>query len=265
MQKKTFFDRLPYITAYTCKFDPRFSYFVYLPESYNTIDQPESYNTIVLIHGSERSAESYRNRFKLFAEETNSVIIVPLFPVGIPESGNIEADLGNYFMAVENGIRFDEILINMINEFWDRFNLKANKIMLHGFSGGAQFAHRFFYIHPERIKCISIGSMSMITYLFDTEKWPLGCMDIQNLYGVAFNIDKLKNKPIQIIVGDKDTSTVENTFGGKNRLEKTKSLFDDYMKNGLNVRYDIVEGVGHNGFKLLDKVFDFFRGSINMH
>ena len=43
-----------------------------------------------------------------------------------------------------------------------------------GFSGGAQFAHRFLYIHPGRLRAVSLGAPGLVTMLDETRAWWVG-------------------------------------------------------------------------------------------
>ncbi|MBL4603837.1 MAG: hypothetical protein JKY84_13915, partial [Emcibacteraceae bacterium] len=78
---------LPYIGQtpfFACQFDQRFSYCLYVPKDYYTQTQ-DNFNLLVIIHGSARTAERYRNLFADFAEENQCIVLAPLFPIGIED------------------------------------------------------------------------------------------------------------------------------------------------------------------------------------
>ena len=65
--------RIPF-TA--CQADPRFSYCLYVPTIQRV--QPDSpLPLVVVIHGSSRTAESFRDQFIEFAEQNSALILVP--------------------------------------------------------------------------------------------------------------------------------------------------------------------------------------------
>ena len=61
---------------YACAYDQRFSYCLYVPE----LPTSGRYRLIVLIHGTNRPAERYRDRFAAFGKEHGAIIMAPLFP-----------------------------------------------------------------------------------------------------------------------------------------------------------------------------------------
>jgi hypothetical protein len=69
---------------FACQYDQRFSYCLYVPESYDE-DGDATYPLAVIVHGTTRTAQEYRDRFVDFAERAQCVIMVPLFPCGINE------------------------------------------------------------------------------------------------------------------------------------------------------------------------------------
>ena len=48
------------------------------------------------------------------------------------------------------------------------------RFLLHGFSGGGQFVHRFGYLHADRLAGLSIGAPGRITYLDPDRPWWIG-------------------------------------------------------------------------------------------
>lgn len=253
-------------TLYACKIDQRFSYCAYIPKSYQE-EGTKIYNLVVLVHGTERAAQGYRDSFIDFAEETDSIILAPLFPAGI----EVEGELDSYKFVKYHTIRFDEILLSMISEIEEKYRVYSQKFFLHGFSGGGHFVHRFLYLHPERLLGISIGAPGMITYLDSTRPWHIGTQNFKDVFGVELNIEAIKKVPVHMVIGSKDTETWEinvkngpywmegvDRFGAT-RIERLKGLQLNYSEVGMDVTFDTVPGVGHEGFKLLDAVKDYFK------
>lgn len=245
------------MTAYSCIHDARFNYYVYVPENWMTSKRKERYRLIVLVHGSERAPEHYRNKFKKFAEKNNAVILAPLFPAGLPTPEHLE----NYNMLRCGDIAFDIVLLGMIDELNERFPVETHSIFLHGFSAGGQFAHRFFSLYPERIHSVSIGAPGDISLLDDTKPWPEGSGGMRELFGRAPDCAKLPGKRVQIIVGDAD-NPAGNGSAGPDRVEINRGLCENYRSVGIDVEFTMVPGVSHEGFKLLPEVMSFFESGM---
>ncbi|MGI6764289.1 MAG: hypothetical protein ACOX4S_03125 [Anaerovoracaceae bacterium] len=252
-------------TMYACKADQRFSYCAYVPEAYDE-NGDDYYKLVVLIHGTERRAQNYRDNFIDFAEKYHCIVLAPLFPAGIIEEG----ELDSYKFIKFHGIRFDHILLSMIDEMNEKYRIYPDKFMLHGFSGGGHFVHRFYYLHPERLSALSIGAPGMITYLDENYPWHVGISDFEEQFGQSIDFEQLRKVKVQMVVGDQDVETWEINVKdgplwmdgvdkyGENRIQRLTGLKENYISKGISVRFDLVPGVNHNGWGILDAVKDFF-------
>jgi poly(3-hydroxybutyrate) depolymerase len=141
---------------FACQTDQRFSYCLYVPRD---IDTSRPHPLVVSVHGTERAVESYRDGFADLADKHQCVVLAPLFPAGIGDPD----DVHNYKTVDYRGIRFDLILLDMVAEVGARWPVTTDRFYLHGFSGGGQFAHRFLYLHPNRLAGISVAAPGSIT------------------------------------------------------------------------------------------------------
>jgi len=254
------------VTLYASKYDQRFSYYVYVPSSYEE-NQTDSYPLTIVVHGTERSAEKYRDNFIDYAEENNTFILAPLFPAGIIEYD----DIHSYKFLKFHDLRYDLVLLEMVNEISEKYRIMKEKFLLYGFSGGGHFVHRFYYLHPERLLAVSIGSPGRITYLENDKPWYNGVSDIELVFKKSIDYEELKRVEVQLIVGgeDKDTSMINNpndpTFDkeagryGETRIERLRALKQNLNNIGILTEYIEVPGVAHEGFKLTDEVKKFFQ------
>lgn len=252
-------------TLHACQYDLRFSYFAYIPTTYSE-DVNKKYPLTVIVHGTNRPVQQYRDAFIEFAEENESIILVPVFPAGIAFPG----ELSSYKFIRYQGIEYDKILFAMIDELSEKYRIQTEQFLLHGFSGGGHFAHRFLYLHPERLLGVSIGAPGRITYLDEDQPWYIGIADFKEKFGVPIRRDLMKQVPIQMVVGAKDTELAEindpadpfwmDGFDryGKTRVERLTALQKNFQENGIHAQLDIVPGVSHQGFKILDEVQAFF-------
>ncbi len=251
---------------YASQYDQRFSYCLYVPESYDE-DDDAIYPLAVIVHGTNRTAQEYRDRFVDFAERAQCVILAPLFPCGIDEPG----ELNNYKFIEYHGVRFDHVLLAMIDEIAAIYRLRADRFLMHGFSGGGHFAHRFFYLHPRRLLAVSIGAPGMVTLLDEDHDWWVGVRDLDQRFGIAPDIPSMREVPVQMVIGGDDTETWEITItpehrlwmpaadlAGANRQDRMAALRQSFEQHGIDVRQDTVPGVAHSGYALLEPVKAFF-------
>ncbi|MEW2500626.1 alpha/beta hydrolase [Amycolatopsis sp. CA-161197] len=246
--------------------DQRLSYGLFVPTDHTPEAAPLP--LVVVQHGTGRSAERYRDQWADFATRHRCVILAPLFPAGIGK----RRELHSFKFLEYDGIRFDEELLHIVEEVGEEFNTETETFFLHGFSGGGQFAHRFFYAHPGRLAGISIGAPGRITQLDDSLPWWLGTGGFREKFGIELDLAALRRVPVQMVVGSADVETWEiNNAGGPNwmdgvektgrtRIERIETLRDSFERSGLSVRFDVVPGVAHQGSRVIPVVQDFFAG-----
>jgi len=247
-----------------CRLDPRFSYYLYIPKGFK-LENAADYQIAAVIHGTSRNAEKLRDSFIEFADETNTLILAPLFPTGIID----REDIHNYKFIKFHDIRFDLILLDMVDDVRETFDITQDKFLLHGVSGGGQFAHRMLYLHPDRLIAASLGAPGRATYLDPSEDWYAGIRDFEEQFGKPLDMDSLKKVPVLLLVGAEDTEVVDYskdaTFTeasqkhGQTRVKKTRALLQNYLEYGLNARLEEIPGIGHEGLKMIPQATSFFK------
>ncbi|MGC4939417.1 alpha/beta hydrolase [Kribbella sp. DT2] len=247
------------IPIFASQVDPRLHYLLYVPQQLRDDDKAP---LLVVQHGTARTAAKYRDHLQPFADEHGVVILTPIFPAGLIDPN----DLHNFKFIEYHGIRFDHMLLSIVDEVAERFPVAADKFYLHGFSGGGQFTHRFLYLHPDRLAAASIGAPGRITQLDDTLEWWLGTKGFEQKFGQTIDFDALRRVPIQMVVGSEDVETWEiNNPGesnwmdgvektGSTRIERLRTLERNFRTHGLNVTFDVVEGAAHSGSLMLPTV-----------
>lgn len=246
--------------------DPRVSYCLYVPESYEEAGASR-YDLVVLMHGTERGAATYRDKFAEFAARHDTIVLAPLFPCHLAGPG----DLDNYKLIEAAGMRFDTLLLAMVSEVAAKYRLRGDRFLLHGFSGGGHFAHRFFYLHPQRLLGVSIGAPGVVTLLDPQLPWWTGTADLEARFGTTIDLAAMRQVAVQMIVGAADTDTWEITIpenspwwmpgandAGQTRIERLRSLQASFERAGIVVRFDVVPEVAHNGWSVLEPVKTFF-------
>lgn len=255
---------------FASQYDQRFSYCLYVPQDYSETDGRQ-YDLAVIVHGTGRTAAQYRDRFADFAEKHGCIILAPLFPVGIVEPG----ELANYKRIEFHGIRYDLVLLSMVDEVCAKYRIRDGGFMMYGYSGGGQFCQRFFMLHPQRLRAVAIGAPGVVTLLNQDYDWWVGVRDLKARFGIEIDLEAMRKVKVQTLIGGADDATWEITIPresklwmdgadlqGANRLERIAALADSFEAHGIAVRRDIVPGVAHSPFAMVDPAEDFFTSIV---
>lgn len=249
-----------------CRADRRCSYSIYVPSS--PACKPDgTRQLLVLVHGTDRRPEQLRDLYLPLAEELGCVLLAPLFPAALTD----DEEAHNFVFLRYRDIRFDALLLSMVEEAVELFNVSAGKFWLAGFSGGAQFANRFAYLHASRLAGVSIASPGTVTLLDGGKDWFSGVGLVEDALGQAVDWAGLRELNIHVAVGSDDTSTEviipESSplfcpginDSGSNRVERAKRLHDALCEAGVGSQFDLVPNADHVPGALMPVVSEYFR------
>ncbi|HEX2139483.1 MAG TPA: hypothetical protein VHG33_07220, partial [Woeseiaceae bacterium] len=167
---------------------------------------------------------------------------------------------------------YDLVLHSMIDEVREELGRLEERFLLFGFSGGGQFAHRYFYLHPERLAAVSVGAPGTVTLLDDTEPWWHGVGNLERHFGTGVNLDAMRGVGVQTVIGeldaepwdidvpaDSDLWSDRRNWAGRNRRERLDALRASLERHGIRVEHTVVPGIGHDGYAVLESVMRFFE------
>ncbi|KAJ7797519.1 hypothetical protein B0H14DRAFT_54885 [Mycena olivaceomarginata] len=179
---------------------------------------------------------------------------MPLFPAGIIDP----YDVHNYKHILYRGIRFDEVLLGMVAQAGGVWRVETERFWLHGFSGGGQFAHRFLYLHPQRLHGVSIGAPggSRIRGC-STGSGRRGWRMSRRCSGSRLILRRWRASRCSLWSGEKDTdgsALGKDDKAGTNRVERVRYLQGALEEIGVSSELTVVGGVGHDGVKCLPTV-----------
>ncbi len=177
--------------------------------------------TLVAIHGISRNAAEVAARFAAHPAFGAVNIIAPLF----------ERELfGKYQLLLPrkaNKTTSSRALFDLLRYFEMRGDIGPDKILLFGFSGGAQMAHRLAMLYPDRIP--RLCAVAAGWYLLPDP-------DLPYPYGLGQGcpvaaVDDALQVPTTVIVGKRDTridasvrqDLVIVSRQGSNRLQRAKA------------------------------------------
>lgn len=245
--------------------DQRFSFTLYLPRS----ARDRRAEVAVLVHDTMRTVESYRAAFTEWSERTGIALVLPLFPAGV----GAPFDLHGYKYLDAHGVRYDTVLLDLLDEAAEHFGLDVRRVLLFGFSGGGQFVHRFAILHPDRVRAVSVGAPGGVTLPGDPRTWWVGTADVAERFGRPIEPDALRGLRLQALVGDADLDTWEVSDprlrsspywmpgaddAGENRVARMAALAAAFERAGAVVTRTTVPGAGHDPSAMFAPAMAYF-------
>jgi pimeloyl-ACP methyl ester carboxylesterase len=228
--------------------DPLQEYLLYVPQS----AQPGA-PVMVSVHGVSRNAARHSAMFSPACEAHGVVMLVPVFRKELHE------DYQRLGRRGRGGGRVDALLHKMLGEVAAVTGADVTRFYLFGFSGGAQFAHRYALVHPHRVARAVVAAAGWYTFPDHRQRYPYGIRPTPALRGVTFNPEEFLRVPIEVLIGDQDTSLekVRSTARtvaqqGQTRLERARSWVAamraaaDAFDLAPRVTLTEVAGVGHS-------------------
>lgn len=224
---------------------------------------------LVTAHGISRNFEEHARRFAPYAEKHGVVLAAPYFP---------EEEFGDYQRLGRDGRgrRADLALEAIVAEVESLTGASAGRFHLFGFSGGAQFAHRYALAHPGRIARAAVAAAGWYAFPDTATPYPygIGLPPGTGLPDVRFEPDRFLRVPITVFVGTADTTSKNlrrnpavDRQQGTTRLERaerwTAAMRRAAESRGLEplVTCERVPGVGHSFREFMEagageRVFD---------
>jgi poly(3-hydroxybutyrate) depolymerase len=256
-------------TVYACRKDPRFSYCLYVPPDYRKAGVATE--LVVVVHGSPRTFMDFRDRFQDLGAAHNTIILSPLFPIGVNGDGNPDG----YKYMRESGARYDEILLAMVDEFGARYGVRHERFGMFGFSGGAQFVNRFLLLQPHRLWAASIAAPGSVTLVDDDRPWWIGTRDLDFHFGRALDTQALRKVALHLLVGEDDVDTVEITHreggrywmeeanhAGATRPQRLLALHRSLAAAGIPATLDVVPGMSHDAAQAIERAKAFLAAEL---
>ncbi|MFT5443517.1 MAG: poly(3-hydroxybutyrate) depolymerase, partial [Myxococcota bacterium] len=200
------------------KSDPGQEYIVYVPSTGG-----QGAPLFVSVHGVSRNADQHARLLSAYCEMYGVVLAAPAF--GEEQHPDFQR-LGR----AGRGKRADLALNSIIGEVGTLTGCAAEKFFLFGFSGGAQFAHRYLMAHPHRVERAVIASAGWYTMPDPRRRFPHGIRSTKKLSDLMFDAEDFLRVPVQVMVGALDEkqkgvrhSEKLDREQGTNRIERARS------------------------------------------
>ena len=193
-------------------------YFVFIPSS-----GAEKSRVFVDVHGISRNIDEHARLFAPYCEAHGVTLVAPHFT---QEKSKDYQRLGR----LGRGPRSDAALDSILEEIHEAIGAPTERIYLFGFSGGAQFAHRYAMAYPHRVARAVVAAAGWYTFPDRRTRFPYGTRRSQDLPEVRFDPEAFLQVPMTVIVGDRDITDIDlrrtprvNRQQGETRLERARN------------------------------------------
>lgn len=209
---------------------------------------------IVLVHGIMRDVETMAEAFRPVVEAVGRTLVLPVF----------SRKHWPRYQRAACPARADHALLKLMTALAEEGHIASGRFALSGFSGGAQFAHRFAWAYPGRVDRLAVASAGWWTFP-DAAPYPYGMGAAQEgpaaaPFWMQANLRAFLDRDIVVRVGADDRIVDDNTRSGRridaqqgrDRVARARAWVSALRRvaraQGLPDRIDFAElpGCGHD-------------------
>lgn len=203
---------------------------------------------LVCVHGISRDAHGHLAAFRQWAERTGTELLAPLFD---------RARYRGYQRLKSSNRTLHPVaaLDAMLDE-----TVGDRPCLLYGFSGGAQFVHRYALVRPERVAGMALAAAGWYTFPTPAASFPYGLASGRLPASLAINFPAFLHLPKCVLVGDRDierdrslrSNRLLDREQGDNRLTRAMAWAAAVDRAAAHAtqapacRLVVVPGVGHD-------------------
>ena len=226
-----------------------------LPLGYRAFvpDGCETKSPLVIVHGCRGGAGRYFRAFLPEAISLNMPLIVPTF--------SDDRFHGYQRLAgVDGPLAAQEALAVTLADAQTVLGVNTATVDLLGFSGGAQFVHRFSMTAPEGVGRVVVAAAGWYTFLDPSRPFPYGCAASAASGGRSLDVGAFLRLPVHVLVGERDVGRDASLRTGKrvdhrqgrDRLSRALRWIDHVedaaRQRGVESRitFDLLPASGHS-------------------
>ncbi|SDE03894.1 Pimeloyl-ACP methyl ester carboxylesterase [Paracoccus isoporae] len=218
--------------------------------------QPAALPPLLVLHGISRNASELTGLFRSEAESCGRMVIVPHF----------DAANWRFFQRPGRAARPDHALLALLSAVALEHPQFAGPVSLFGHSGGAQLAHRFAMLYPQKVADLHLAAAGWYCLPDRSMAWPCGLAESGDsrddiwLRRSRAGLTAFLDRTFHIYVGSRDTDrdkTLRQTpeldrIQGRTRLARARlyaaTLEQAAQAAGLRPRVALHElaGCGHD-------------------
>lgn len=220
---------------------------------------------LVAVHGISRDHNALMSALSTEAQRNGYTLIAPIFN---------ERIFGDYQRLGRSGLgeRADLALNAILDDAKLLLDINGPKHLL-GFSGGAQFAHRYVYAWPDRFQTVTLVAAGWYTSFSSQRRFPMGQASTPRLEGLTFDASSLLRTPTHVLIGENDTKRDSalrkrdslDRRQGRDRLARARWFHRELVRRSSRLLLDIdhrltvLPNCGH------DVVETAIRGNLARH
>jgi pimeloyl-ACP methyl ester carboxylesterase len=173
---------------------------------------PATLPPLVLVHGWGRASAAHFQAFLPQAMRVDLPLIVPRFPV---DRFRRYQTLG----GADGPLSALRALDATLDDASRSLGLATDVVSLFGFSGGAQFAHRYAMLAPHRVDGLVVAAAGWYTFLDPTQGFPRGSAPSRWSGGRPVDGEAFLRRRVHVLVGARDVQRDEHLRVGP-RLDR---------------------------------------------
>lgn len=219
-------------------------HYLFVPEDLDPAQPP-----LVCVHGISRNAEEHARAFAPVAARQNRLLIAPHF----------DAERYEGFQRLASGT--EAAVEALWAEVEDLVGFNLAPVDLVGFSGGAQFAHRYALLNPGRVRSQALVSAGWYTFPSSRDAYPYGVKSAgRRGRRCAGNLARFLAIPTLVLVGAEDNMRDEalrrtldiDMKQGFNRIERASRWSSAFLQSatrtgvGTTLQFATLPGCGHD-------------------
>ena len=197
---------------------------------------------LVAVHGMGGDGKSFSQNLITRAEQDGWIVVAPTFQYQDYHDPNL--------------VRQDDTamlprLKRLIDDLPAQTGLPIRqKVLLYGFSRGAQIVHRFAEFYPDRTLAVALFSAGSYTLPTTALTFPFGVSDLQRYTDTSFNADAFRLVPFFLGVGGADSNPEDAPRAwdaeGTTRIARAQSFAQTLTSLGLAASFAIFPDIGHD-------------------
>ena len=223
-------------------------FFLYVP-SHASHARPVQ--ILVALHGVGDNGPAFCRGLLATAERNGWIVLAPTFTY---------RDYQNPDLVLRDDTTLLPRLAATIDAIPGRTGLATReRVLLYGFSRGAQAAQRFATFYPERVAGVAVLSAGSYTLPLDAMRvgdgvaplpMPYGVADARTYLGEDFDAAAFRRVPFRVAVGELDTDPSAAPRGwdrylGRTRLDRARAYTKTLQDIGVRGSLAVYPGVGH--------------------
>jgi predicted esterase len=207
---------------------------------------------LITVHGMGGDGKTFCQNLINRAEQDNWVIVSPTFHY---------QDYKNVNSVLQDDMTMLPHLLQIIDNLPQQTGLQfQDKVLVYGFSRGAQMAHRFAEFYPDRTLAVALFSAGSYTLPMSnmtvsgtstTMNLPFGVANLQKYTSTPFNLDAFKKVPFFIGVGGADNNPADtprdwDAYQGQTRIARAQAFGNALQGLGMDGSVTVYPNVGHD-------------------